>query len=70
MLIDTPTALLPLLWLAPQAALLGSAAAAATALYLARMMQRRLGGYTGDLLGAVQQTSEIAFLLGLLEANS
>ncbi len=28
--------------------------------------QRKLGGYTGDCLGAVQQCSEIGFLLGLL----
>ena len=26
----------------------------------------KLGGYTGDTLGAVQQTSEIGFYLGLL----
>lgn len=29
-------------------------------------LQRRLGGYTGDALGAVQQLSEVAFYLGLL----
>ncbi len=28
--------------------------------------ERRLGGYTGDCLGAVQQCSEIGFFLGLL----
>jgi len=28
--------------------------------------ERRLGGYTGDCLGAVQQTSEIALYLGVL----
>lgn len=28
--------------------------------------ERRLGGYTGDCLGAVQQASEIGFYLGLL----
>jgi adenosylcobinamide-GDP ribazoletransferase len=31
-----------------------------------RMMARRLGGYTGDGLGAVQQVAELAFLLGML----
>ncbi|HYF59457.1 MAG TPA: adenosylcobinamide-GDP ribazoletransferase [Burkholderiaceae bacterium] len=31
-----------------------------------RLMRRRLGGYTGDCLGAVQQVAEAAFLLGLL----
>lgn len=40
-------------------------AALATA-WLVRLMQRSLGGYTGDCLGAVQQVSELAFYLGLL----
>ena len=40
--------------------------AGATTLWLARKLQRRLGGYTGDGLGAVQQASELAFYLGLL----
>jgi adenosylcobinamide-GDP ribazoletransferase len=31
-----------------------------------RLFERRLGGYTGDCLGAVQQTSEIGLYLGLL----
>lgn len=34
--------------------------------YLAARLQKRLGGYTGDCLGAVQQLSELAFYLGLL----
>jgi len=34
--------------------------------YLAWQLQKRLGGYTGDCLGAVQQLSELAFYLGLL----
>ncbi len=34
--------------------------------WLAWRLQRRLGGYTGDCLGAVQQLSELAFYLGLL----
>ena len=33
---------------------------------LVRWFRRRLGGYTGDLLGATQQVSECAFLFGLL----
>jgi adenosylcobinamide-GDP ribazoletransferase len=36
--------------------------------YLAWRLQQRLGGYTGDCLGAVQQLTEIAFYLGLLAA--
>jgi len=45
--------------------LCGIALAALVTLWLARKMQRRLGGYTGDLLGATQQASELAFYLGL-----
>jgi adenosylcobinamide-GDP ribazoletransferase len=36
--------------------------------YLAWRLKKRLGGYTGDCLGAVQQLSELAFYLGLLAA--
>lgn len=35
-------------------------------IYLARQLQQKLGGYTGDCLGAVQQITEIGFYLGLL----
>jgi adenosylcobinamide-GDP ribazoletransferase len=31
-----------------------------------RFFRRRLGGYTGDCLGAVQQITEVAFYLGVL----
>ena len=34
-------------------------------LWLARLSQRWLGGYTGDVLGAAQQGAECAFYLGL-----
>lgn len=34
--------------------------------YLGWQMQKKLGGYTGDCLGAVQQISEIGFYLGML----
>jgi adenosylcobinamide-GDP ribazoletransferase len=36
--------------------------------WLAWRLQKRLGGYTGDCLGAVQQLTELAFYLGLLAA--
>lgn len=49
-----------------RAALTAVAAAALVTLWLGAMMRRRLGGQTGDTLGAVQQLSEIAILLGLL----
>jgi len=35
-------------------------------IYLAWQMRKKLGGYTGDCLGAVQQITEIGFYLGLL----
>jgi adenosylcobinamide-GDP ribazoletransferase len=41
-------------------------AAAVTALLAAAYFRRRIGGYTGDCLGAVQQMTELAFLLGAL----
>lgn len=34
--------------------------------WLARMFNRRIGGYTGDCLGATQQFAELAFYGGLL----
>ena len=40
-------------------------------LYVARMLHRRLDGFTGDGLGATQQLAEIGFYLGLvLAANN
>jgi adenosylcobinamide-GDP ribazoletransferase len=50
----------------PGAALLaGAAAVAATTLCMARWLKRRLGGYTGDALGATQQFSELAVYLAV-----
>ena len=43
-------------------------AALATA-WLARLFARRIRGFTGDCLGAVQQLSEAAFYLGVLAAS-
>jgi adenosylcobinamide-GDP ribazoletransferase len=37
-------------------------------LYTTRLLKRRLGGFTGDGLGATQQLCEAAFLLGALAA--
>jgi adenosylcobinamide-GDP ribazoletransferase len=47
-------------------ALLGAGILAALAVWgMAALARRRLGGYTGDVLGAVQQATEIATLLAL-----
>ncbi len=45
---------------------LAALAAAAVALWMARWLHRRLGGYTGDTLGAAQQGAEVAIYLALL----
>ncbi|QNA98713.1 adenosylcobinamide-GDP ribazoletransferase [Massilia sp. Se16.2.3] len=41
-------------------------AAACAAFWLARIFQARIGGYTGDCLGAVQQLAEVAVYLAVL----
>lgn len=41
-------------------------AAALAALWLARMFKARIGGYTGDCLGTVQQLAEVAIYLTVL----
>jgi adenosylcobinamide-GDP ribazoletransferase len=56
-----PCLLLPLIDM-----LVALAAVALTALLAARYFVRRIGGYTGDCLGATQQVCELAFYLGLL----
>ena len=60
------TALLTLFLLSPLQAFLGCLFAAVATVFLARMFRRRIGGYTGDCLGATQQLSEVAFYCGLL----
>ncbi|HEX7634929.1 MAG TPA: adenosylcobinamide-GDP ribazoletransferase [Noviherbaspirillum sp.] len=44
----------------------GVAAAALVTVWLARKFVKRIGGYTGDCLGAVQQSAEVAMYLALL----
>ncbi|MDD3652522.1 adenosylcobinamide-GDP ribazoletransferase [Immundisolibacter sp.] len=60
--------LLPLALLAPAEALGALVAVVAVTVWAARLFVRRLGGYTGDLLGATQQLAELAAYLGLLAA--
>jgi adenosylcobinamide-GDP ribazoletransferase len=61
-----PAVLLYAGWLSWQALAAGVVASAAAAIWLARKFIRRIGGYTGDCLGAVQQVTEVAFYLALL----
>jgi len=60
-------ALVPLGFVAGASALLCSLAGAAIGHFATRLLyERRLGGYTGDCLGAIQQLSELGFYLGLV----
>jgi adenosylcobinamide-GDP ribazoletransferase len=59
------------LWLRPAHAaplLVGLLLAIACTVSCARWLRRRLGGYTGDALGATQQVTELLILLGWLGA--
>ena len=58
--------LIALVLLPPLSVITGVLLAAAATAYLTRKFHRRLGGYTGDCLGATQQLAEVAFYLGLL----
>lgn len=62
--------LTPLLWLPLDAMLTGIFFALTLTVWLGRKLQKWLGGYTGDCLGAVQQLSEVAFYLGVLAVLS
>jgi len=65
LLIVTLLALLPALFGAPTLGVILAVALALLAGFAVRfLMRRRLGGWTGDCLGAVQQASETAFLIG------
>ena len=59
-------ALLPVLLLSPGQSLPALILAAAATFWLGRLCLKRVGGYTGDCLGAIQQLSEVAFYSGLL----
>ena len=48
------------------ATLIGVALVALSASGLAQFAVRKIGGYTGDCLGATQQVAEIAFLVGVV----
>jgi adenosylcobinamide-GDP ribazoletransferase len=57
-------------WLSWQVIAAGAAAVILTAVWLARKFVSRLGGYTGDCLGAIQQVTEVAFYLAVLAMAS
>lgn len=57
-------------WLSWQEIAAGVAAVILTTAWLARKFVSRLGGYTGDCLGAVQQATEVAFYLAVLATAS
>ena len=66
-LITTGVALLPLVFCVRMEAILCALAGLVLAqVLMRRWYEPRLGGYTGDCLGAVQQCSEVGFYLGLL----
>ena len=58
-------ALVPLAWLSPAGALAGVAGLALGHVAMRARFERRLGGYTGDCLGAVQQASALGLYLGV-----
>jgi len=63
-------AILALGLLGPWRGLLAMAAATLAATAIAAVARRLVGGYTGDVLGAVQQAAEIAALLALAAQGS
>jgi adenosylcobinamide-GDP ribazoletransferase len=73
-LIAAVTAVLPALavvalhWMTWTALIAGVGLAVIATIWLARKFVRRIGGYTGDCLGAVQQVSEVMFYLCALGA--
>jgi adenosylcobinamide-GDP ribazoletransferase len=58
--------LAPCLLLPAAQAIVALALVGLVTLLAARHLVKRIGGYTGDCLGAVQQLTELAFYLGLL----
>ncbi|MDR0440261.1 MAG: adenosylcobinamide-GDP ribazoletransferase [Candidatus Accumulibacter sp.] len=60
------TALLPMLLLPLSQSIPALLFAAGAAFWLWRTLRQRIGGYTGDCLGGMQQLAEVAFYGGLL----
>lgn len=53
-------------WVSPDALLVAVLAGLLAAVWLGRKLRIRLGGYTGDCLGAVQQLAEVLIYVGVL----
>jgi adenosylcobinamide-GDP ribazoletransferase len=51
---------------APVAALVALVAALAATWLVAKLAQKKFGGYTGDVLGAIEQVVEMAILVNLV----
>ncbi|MET0907009.1 MAG: adenosylcobinamide-GDP ribazoletransferase [Bradyrhizobiaceae bacterium] len=68
LLVTAAIAALPLALLSFKAVILGTLLGAALGALLARSAKRLIGGYTGDVLGAIEQLFEIGFLLGVAAA--
>ena len=64
-LLITMAALLPALLKAPSGLFAGLILGVAGTLAVVASARRLIGGYTGDVLGAVEQIAEIGLLLGL-----
>lgn len=58
--------LIAVIAIAPVAALVALLAALAATWLVAKLAQRMFGGYTGDVLGAVEQVAEMAILINLV----
>lgn len=66
LLVASAFGILPLFLLPLDASIVGVIAGILATIWLGRKLQKWLGGYTGDCLGATQQLSELAFYLGAL----
>jgi adenosylcobinamide-GDP ribazoletransferase len=64
-LITVAIAALPLAFISVSSVLTGALLGAMLATALAMWSRRLIGGYTGDVLGAIEQLFEIGFLLGV-----
>jgi adenosylcobinamide-GDP ribazoletransferase len=68
-IVPIPAALCFIGWLSWQSLAAGLLVTVLAAGWMARKFVQRIGGYTGDCLGAVQQVTELAFYLAVLAAT-